>query len=452
MSDQHLTRLDILAFIEGVMDEAENDEMMLHMERCAECFAIFDELSMAMHALEDGAVLEHVDDVDDMEFEREFRRGLRALEDESERAEQDGIAADVLFVQLAQQPVERWQGIIAAHPEVCTSAFVQRLIDAAASELDRNPEHALVLLRIAELVAFALDEAASLRSRGHIWKQRSNALRRLARYEEAIDAAIEAQNFYAELREPDSAFEVGQARYAMAATMFKMTRYPAALRALNSARSTLEEYGETASLAKVTMLEALIRIEQGDVATAREMLRKLLPVEERLDQQLEVGRVRMNLAECNLRLNELNAAMEDARAAIEIFRALDNAAELTRSEWTVMMIRLARGESDATNDLEKIAATYRTLGMPGEAAFVGLDLAEALLRNEDWIEAELLARGLVTVFMSAGVTLATVNALDYLRRAVENREATAATARYIREYITADDPARPFDPPATKPN
>jgi tetratricopeptide (TPR) repeat protein len=452
MSDQHLTRLDILAFIEGVMDEAENAEMKLHMDRCAECFAIFDELSTAMHALKDGAVLEHVDDVDDAEFEREFGRGLRAIEDESEHAEQDATAADVLFVQLAQQPVEKWEGIIAAHPEVCTSAFVQRLIDAAAAELDRKTDHALVFLRIAELVAFALDEAASLRSRGHIWKQRSNALRRLARYEEAIDAAIEAQNLYSELREPDSAFEVGQARYAMAVTLFKMTRYPAALRALYSARSTLEEYGETAPLAKVTMLEALIRIEQGNVATAREMLRELLPVEERLGQQLEVGRVRTNLAECNLRLNDLDDAMEDARAAIEIFRALDNAAELTRTEWTVAMIRLARGEREAIDRLYEVAAVFRGLGMPGEAGFVNLDVTAELLDREEWTEAETFARELVTLFTAARVTLASVNALDYLRRAVENREATASTVRYIRKYIAANDPNRPFEPPETKPN
>jgi hypothetical protein len=45
------------------------------------------------------------------------------------------------------------------------------------------------------------------------------------------------------------------------------------------------------------------------------------------------------------------------------------------------------------------------------------------------------------------VTLASVRALEYLRRSVENRQATAETVRYVRTYVTADDPARPFDPP-----
>ncbi len=448
MTNGHLTRFEILAFIEGVVDQADNDAMMAHIKGCTGCWSIFDELSTAMLSLSDGSVLEHVDE----EYDDDFRRGLRSLEVHAEIAKRDARAADALFMQLAQHPVERWEDTIGAHPEVCTSALVQRLVDAAGLELDRKPEQALVLLRIGEIVALTLDGAMSLRSRGHVWKQRSNAFRMLARYEESIDAAIVAENFYSELREPDSPFEVGQARYAMAATLTKMTRYEAALRALKSARDLLDEYGESAPLAKVMMLEATIRMEQGDVAAARETLRELLPVEERVGQQLEVGRVRTNIAECNLRLGDLDAAMDDARAAIEIFRALGNVAEQMRSEWTVTMIRLAWGEADAMNDLEPIASMYQALGMPGEAGFVTLDLTEALLRNEEWTEAEFLARGLVTLFTAAGVTLASVNALDYLRRAVENHEATVDTVSYIRSYIAADDPTRPFEPPEAKPS
>ena len=55
----------------------------------------------------------------------------------------------------------------------------------------------------------------------------------------------------------------------------------------------------------------------------------------------------------------------------------------------------------------------------------------------------MLARSLVTLFTAAGVTLASVNALDFLRRAVENREATAATVRYIRDYIRQSNASFP---------
>lgn len=401
-----------------------------------------------LHSLRDASVLEHAEHDD----EAAFSQMLRSLDDDVERGEREARAADALFVQLAQHPVDQWEAIIGDQPQGCTSALVQRLVDAAAPEVFRQPEHALVLLRVAESVAFALDEAASLRSRGHVWRQRSNAFRVLARYEKAIDAAIVSERLHAELQQPDTPYEIAQARYAMAITLFEMTRNEAALRAASSARKLLDEYGMSAPLAKVMMLEALIRAEQGDVAQARDTLRALLPIEQQLGQPADLGRVRFNLAECNLRLGDLDAAMHDARAAIETFRALGNVMEETRGEWTVAMVRLARGEREAIDRLYEIAAVYRALGMPAEAGFVNLDLTAELLEREEWTEAELLARGLATLFTAAGVTLASVNALDFLRRAVANREATAATVRYVREYVTSDNPTRAFEPPENKPS
>lgn len=447
MTGKHLSRLEILDFIEGA-DEVNNEAATTHIRSCEECFRAYEDLRELALLLNDPSTWEHTAVDEDTELATD-RQALLGLEDEAER---DARAVDAFLVQIAQEPVETWESLIGKHPQVCTSALVQRLVDAAAPELDRQPEHALVLLRVAESVAFALDAAASPRSRGHVWRQRANALRMLARYEEAIDAAIIAEQLHAEVEQPDTAFLVGQARYAMAITLFEMTRNEAALRAARSARELLEEYGMSAPLAKVMMLEALIRAECGDVTNARETLRALLPIEEQLGQQLEVGRVRFNLAECELRLGDLDAAMNDARAAIDTFRALGNVAEETRGEWTLAMIRLARGEREAIDRLHEIAAIYQELGMPDEAGFVNLDVTAELLEREEWADAEILARELATLFTAAGVTLAGVNALDYLRRAVENREATADTVRYVREYIAAGDPDRPFDPPETKPN
>jgi tetratricopeptide (TPR) repeat protein len=446
MSGQHLTRWELIAFIEGGVDSADNNRMWAHIASCTKCTSLFDELLLL--SVSEGSVTEHVRDDD---AGADFSRMSHSIENEAESIEREARAADALFVQLAMHPVDRWEAMIGAHPQGCTSALVQRLVDAAGPE--RNPEQALLLLRVAEMVAFTLDPETSMRARGHVWRQRSNAFRMLARYEEAIDAAFVAERLYTELRQPDTPFEVGQARYAMAITLFEMTRNEAALKAAARARELLGEYGMTAPLAKVMMLEALILAEQGDVANAREMLRALLPIEEQLGQAAELGRVRLNLAECNLRLGDLDAAMEDARTAIATFRAVGNVIEETRGEWTVAMIRLGRGEREAMDRLYDVAASYRGLGMPGEAGFVNLDVAAELLERQEWTEAEILARELVTLFTAAGVTLASVNALDYLRRAVENRQATAATVRYVRTYVAADDPNRLFAPPAaTQPN
>lgn len=442
MNDEHVTRRQILDYIEGMVHNTENATVWSHIEHCASCTELFDEL--LLNAASEGSVQRHVNDDDDDADNSLFE----ALLNDADVLERDARAAEALYVQLRMHhATHEWEGVIGLHPHVCTSALVQRLVDAA--ELERKPAEALVMLRVAETVTYLLqDAAASMRARGHVWRQRAHALRRLARYEDAIDAAYVAEKVYAALREPDTPFHVGQARYAMAATLFEMTRNDAALRAAHSARELLVDFGTSIPLAKVTMLEALIRAECGDVTSARETLRTLLPIEQGLGHAEDVARVQYNLAECNLRLGDLDAAETEARAAIAAFRNLGNVAEETRGEWTIALIRLARGETEALGRLNELAAVYQDLGMPGEAGFVNLDLTAELLEREEWTEAAPLARDLVNLFTSAGVTLASVNALEHLRRAVENREATPATVRYVRAFVAADDPKRPFDPPA----
>lgn len=446
---EHPSRLTILDFLEGLVDEATNETVQAHIQACTECFRTYEELRETVRLLDDPLLWESLDAIEDAEIAGD-RRELLVTRDDAER---EARAADALLVQLAQRPTREWEAILGANPQTRTSALVRRLVEAAEPEMHRRPDHALLLLRIAESVADGLPDAPeSFRARGLVWKQRANALRVQTRYEDALDAAIVAKGCYEPLRQPDTPFELGQVHFTMAAILFEMTRYEPALREVTIARDLLEPYGMSAPLAKLMMLEALICAERGDVTHARETLRALLPIEEQLGQPLEVGRVRANLAECHLRLGDLDAAMEEARAAIAAFRALGNSAQETRSEWTVAMIRLARGEKEAIDRLYEIAAVYRELGMPGEAGFVHLDLTAELLEREEWAEAEMLARELVTLFSAAGVTLASVDALHYLRSAVENREATAETVRYVRSYVAADRPERAFDPPPARPN
>jgi hypothetical protein len=88
----------------------------------------------------------------------------------------------------------------------------------------------------------------------------------------------------------------------------------------------------------------------------------------------------------------------------------------------------------------------------GEEGFVKLDLTAELLAREEWTEAEHLARELVTLFTKAGVAIASVNALHFLRTAVENRAASRETVLYVRAYVAADRAGAPFEPPLVASN
>jgi hypothetical protein len=76
---------------------------------------------------------------------------------------------------------------------------------------------------------------------------------------------------------------------------------------------------------------------------------------------------------------------------------------------------------------------------------------EEHLRREEWDLAGPVARALVEVFTRANVTLAKVEALNQLRRAVEHHEVTPDFVRSVREYLSLADPTEPFTAPqATK--
>jgi tetratricopeptide (TPR) repeat protein len=410
-----------------------------HLERCSACQEVARQCSEIVSLLRERDVFDSfaASDADRAELRKAVLENLEAFD--GRRADADAVLPDLLA-----RPMAAWDEYFEEHPQHRTVEMARRLLAQVDVELNRRPEEALLLIGAAERIANRLPDQDCRATLGDVWKQRSNALRHLFRYEEALDAAEIAEAFYASL--PAGDFDAGQARYTRAVTLFKMQRYSEALQAVASSATILQVYGDTVPLAKTIILDGGILIDTGAVAAAQQRWRDVLPMLERLGADIERARVLANLAECSLRLGQYDAAMHDAERAVARYRQLGMETECIRSEWTIGIIHLASGASDAGLDrLETAAAAFESRGMSGDAGFVKLDMVEELLRREAWSDAELLARDLVNLFARAGVTVASVNALEFLRQAVEHREASAATVRYVREYVSMDDPQRPFD-------
>jgi tetratricopeptide (TPR) repeat protein len=444
MTGPHPDRLALLGYLEG--DEFAREEITAELARCSACRAAFSQLQHLVTLLSDGSIFTHIAEYDSIIGKRERFAAQERVRAHAEREAAEAVAADEFFASLEQCPVETWQSELAAHPRARNGGIVRRILKASEVELDRYPKIALAMLQVGEVVAHGLEGGeATRRLLGDVWKQRSNAQRQLAEYEDAVDAAALAESFYASLN--SGGFDVGQAQYTRAVAFFKMTRYREALDVLAESRATLQEFGPTLPLAKTLMLEAAIRYEQGDSATAATIWRDVMPVLQRFDEPLELARVRANLAACCLRLGTPDDALVQARIAASDLRALGNDVEEARALWTAATARLLLGEDTAVDELYDAAAAFESRGMVGDAGFVKLDIVAALLEQQAWHEAEILARELVPLFTNAGVTLASVTALDYLRQAVERRQATAAIVQYVRDFIERDDPTRPFLPP-----
>lgn len=435
----HPDRLTILTYVENAAG-MDRRAIGAHIAGCAECTAVMKDCQQLLVLLSRGDLLKYFSATDS------DRTALRAqLMAESDAAAIGRAAADNYFCYLRELPLGARERALMARPEQCTVHLAQRIMEEVEIELNRRPNYALSLISLAERIGAALPDRQSHAITGDVWKHRSNVFRLLGRYDEALDAAEMARAFYSSL--PNGAFDVAQAQYTQAAAFFKMTRFEEARQVLDISSATLKGFGESLPLAKTTMLYAAILVEEGNIEGAEERWRGVIPILERLGQHVELARVRANLADCAFRLGKLADAEHDASEALHRYRELGMEAEATRSQWTLGMVALARGASEeGLSILESAAASFEARGMAGDAGFVKLDICEELIRREDWDDAAVIARELVRLFTAARVTLASVDAVDQLRRAVALRGATAAMISNVREFVTVDDPRRLFDP------
>ncbi|MCU1230432.1 MAG: DNA-binding transcriptional activator of the family [Acidobacteria bacterium] len=439
---EHIDRATLVAYVDGDQD-IDRASIIRHVFSCVRCRKRMDGIQQMLFLMRNEDVLTFVAENAAGGNDDDLREHLVAMEHMERREAEE---ADNVFRDLLGRPIEAWDLLAAADASYRSTGLVRRVIAAAEAELDRKPQRALQLIQFAERWSRGENSTSRLLL-GDLWKQRANALRQLMRYTEALSAAEIAETFYASV--PDTEFDIGQARITSAVTLTKMNRYADALRALDRADELLTPFGETVPAAKSALLRAGIFFQQGNIDAAERGWRDVQSVLERLDDKIELARVKANLAECHRVRGAFDDAMRGAQDAIRAYDALGMQAERIRPEWTIANVHIGRGDNDlGLEGLIAAAGAFATRGMIGDEAFVKLDIVEELLRREEWARARALARELVDLFTRAGVTVASVDALSALREAVEREHATVSLVRYVRDFVAIDDPSRPFVPPS----
>lgn len=427
--------LDLFVTDDPSLDAVDRRAIAVHLEGCAHCSREAARLQL---------------------FHEEFRQLVRSADEgrpaprallfaEIDRHEAAYNLADDFFADLVTRPVDQWTWMLSRYPEQRSTGLARRLFTEVDVEMNRRPKYALQLLAVIEDVIAHTEGIDAAVLSGDLCKQRANAYRHLSMYEESLNQAELAEQFYSTLLVDQ--YDVAQARLTAALTLFKMTEYQRALLKLATAIPLLRTHGVTVPYIRALILQASIIVEQGDIPTGINIYGQVLVLLERAPDPVEEARILANLGECNLRLGHYQQAADDAQRAIDRYRSRRMEAEAVRSAWTLHLARLRLGAHDALHQLEETAAEFAGLGMLSDAAFVRLDITEEYLRGEQWDEAEPLARTLAEQFTKAGVTLGQVEALDQLRRAVERREATPEYVSALRAYLTLEEPATAFSPP-----
>lgn len=436
----HYTNAELLAYLDQNAEIVDISVVATHLDECVRCASRLRDLQEFGVLMRDAAKWIDSEGADESEATA-LDRFLR----DAERLAGEGVSADRAFAELLVQPINARAAFLATNPQLRTEGLVRRLIDAAVGELDRQPGNALAFLDHAENVASALQGDAADEYRSEIWKNRSNALRMLGRYDESLDAA-NAARAAAEACSV-GAFAYAQATYTRGIVLFKMGRFAEAQEDAREAAFRLSEFGDVRRVIHARSLEAVALTEQGAVVEALQVHETILPHLERLGDADAAARVTANMAVAHLRLRNFDTARTFAVRAREQYMSLGVKAEVIRMEWALGTIAVQSGDEGGLPQLAVAATAFERIDMPADAGFVKLDIVEELLRRERWSSAEPLARELADTFARSGARLHLMAALSYLREAVTRRDATTALVQYVRTFLVADDPSRPFHPP-----
>jgi len=439
---RHLTTADLLAYINDNQDAVDAAAVAVAVASCTTCAARLRELQDFERLVASEVPTAAVDVPSGQP-----PRIMEVLRD-ADRVAREKRSAGRDFNALIGEPVETWPAYLAAHPNAATEGLVRRVMEAAIEELDRNPKYALELLVAADSIAYGIDDKqGQFECHSEVWKNRANALRMLGRYEEALNATVTAERFAEEVR--TGAFMRAQIIYTRGTVLFKMGRFAETIKAAREASNRFAEYRDVKRVIHARNLEAIALTEQGEITEGLRVYLLIARQLQQFDDPQMKARVTENIAVSHRRLGNYAEARAYAVAAQERYRELKADSEIIRVEWTLGLIDLLVGATGiGLARLRGAAAAFEARGMLADAGFVKLDLTEELLRLEEWDEAGVMAGAAAETFAGAGAKLHLSTALSFLREAVRRRSATLELVRYVREYVTADEEGRSFEPPS----
>ena len=374
---------------------------------------------------------------------REFAELGRRLERER------GNANETVAGLLRDTPRDRWPALVEA-PELRTSAAVTELATAVRQLIEQNPRDAVVLSSVATTIAETLPPdsyppVVIAQLRANAWKDRANALCYVARYDEALEALARAESILEEF----AGVTVDRAivRLSKAIALQSVDRFEESFALMRECSAVFTDFGDSRRLLQCGIAHGTALYRCGAWEAARDIFEPLFQTARELNDLESEARLHNNIGYCEAQLGDIDSASRHFTDAAKTFHAAGLTVEALRVERGAGTILVRKGESE--RGLRRLTDARRRFlihGMVEEAGLCGLDVVEALLARRDSSAAEALAREIAEQFTNARLNKGAVAALAYLGQAIEQRQATPSTVRYIQDYVVSlrHDPARAF--------
>jgi tetratricopeptide (TPR) repeat protein len=337
--------------------------------------------------------------------------------------------------------------------EYRTSGAVRVLAEAANAACEREPIHARNLADAAVAIADSLPSgkypADSIRAlRGLAWKERANALRYLAEYDEALAALGHAAHEFEHFG--TRSFEFASLAYIRAVILTYTDRLDEATEQAALSASIFTDYADVDRAMRARSVQAGVLFYRHEYQAAAAIFEELFAYAESRNDAVEAARQSCNAAACWIELGDAQGAESRLNEAKKTYLSLGMHTEIAAADWKLgVASRLAGRLEESASRLRAAKESCESFGMADEAANACLDLMETFLLLGREREIPSLCSEVMRYYRRAGKVRQALTAAAFLREAATTGTIRMETVRHVRRFVDAlgRQPELLFAPP-----
>jgi tetratricopeptide (TPR) repeat protein len=380
-----------------------------------------------------------------------------ALMEYGARVAEEDRDAEILLEPFLKNPITTaWTSLVAKR-RYRTGGVVRKLNAAAHNICENKPRIALTFadaaVSVAETLADDLYPARAVyRLRGTAWKERANAQMLLGQLPQAHESLDHAQRAYG--KTPHNGLGLSTVALVRAGVLYAQLRSDEAMAMAERAERGFTHAGHEKRRMDAAFLRASIMFEAGDATGALSIFRRIIEHGENTRSERWIALGSYAAGNCEVNLASLDEATLLFHRALVIFREIGPEPDLLLTEWGIARVVLHSGRfSEAIRRLRDVEAGLEKHGMVTYAAYVGLDISDALLALNRWEEIVKLAKHLFSEFMKAGMLTGALSAIAYLKEAAAAKRLTKQDVEAIRVFLRRAErqPSLQFVRPPTSP-
>jgi tetratricopeptide (TPR) repeat protein len=359
---------------------------------------------------------------------------------------------------LRTDPVTAWPRYFATQPSWRSYGVFRALLSYAHELLDSDPRLALavttfVVTQVNDIDSVPGSVVLAAYIRGLALKEHGNVLNALGKFKEAEKASSDAVDIFNGM--PALAIDVAAANLTRAISLHNLGKTREALDLVMKSVRLFGEHAQPRGYLVSLQVCGGFLVDLEEYAAARDAYTVARKIAEELNDPREVARMINNIAQCNVRLDELDLGEQQLQQAFRLFSKEQMDTEMIRTVGGLARILHKRGALEAAiSTFQNVYVDMLHYGMLIPAAQVLVELTDVvteLRENVDWAHDECakLAEEYCDFDVSPNVreAMAFVQRETTAARSVEQvREALHYVQAFFRYLIAS--PSAPFAVPA----